>query len=77
MCTCKFDIKFKGNKVQEKVNSDNLQRIQFGLNFGDVLYRCRSCGQLWEENLSEATNKDWPPILVKITEVEASKKYGG
>jgi len=67
MCTCRIETKFKGNDVQKKVNRDNLKIVEFGPNFGDIIYRCPSCGQLWEENLSEATNKDWPPILVKIS----------
>jgi hypothetical protein len=75
MCSCKVDTQFKGNDVQEKIRRDNLQRIDFGLNFGDILYHCSTCEQLWEENLSEATNKDWPPVLIKISKETASAKY--
>lgn len=75
MCTCITDIQFKGNNVQGKIRSDSLQRIDFGSNFGEVLYKCPVCGQLWEENLSKATNKDWPPILVKISKKDALVKY--
>lgn len=65
MCSCATDDRFKGNGVQEKIIRDNLKKIDCGPKFGDILYRCPVCGQLWEESLSEATNKDWPPILVK------------
>lgn len=76
MCKCGIETQFKGNDVQDKIKRDALQRIEFGPNFGEILYRCKFCGQLWEENLSEATNKDWPPILVKMSKTEASKRYG-
>lgn len=74
-CDCATETEFQGNAVKEKVDRD-LIKIHSGPNFGDRLYRCRTCDQLWEENLSRATYHDWTPILVKISQEEAEKKYG-
>lgn len=77
MCECSKETYFRGNQVREKLTRDPLNRIKRGPKFGDVLYRCQDCGQLWEENLSEASNKDWPPILVKVSREEMIQKHGG
>lgn len=61
--------------MQEKVQRC-LVRVAYGPNFGDVLYRCPTCGQWWEENLSEATYHDWPPILQKVAVDAVLQKYG-
>lgn len=75
-CGCNSETRFRGNEVRDKVNRDGLKKIAYGPNFGDILYQCPSCGQWWEENLSEASNKDWPPILIKLTGSEVESKYG-
>jgi hypothetical protein len=75
ICNCVNTKTFEGNAVEEKVKRD-LTQIAYGPNFGDILYRCKRCGQFWEENLSKATYHDWPPILIKLTVEEVKEKYG-
>jgi len=74
-CNCLSERSFKGNDVEEKIRRD-LTQIAYGPKFGDILYRCKNCGQFWEQNLSLATHHDWPPILLKLTVEEVKKKYG-
>ena len=74
-CSCSNETIFKGNQVAEKIDKDNLSKVDYGSKFGDVLYRCPHCEQWWEENLSEASNKDWPPVLAKLSEVDIREKY--
>jgi hypothetical protein len=74
-CNCHKENLFKGNEVADKVKIDNLEQVEYGTNFGEILYRCPTCNQWWEKNLSEATHHDWPPILIKLSEMEARDKY--
>jgi len=63
-CNCAEQDFYKGIEVKQK--TIKLTRIQVGPDFGYFLYKCDSCNQIWEENLSQATRYDWPPILMKI-----------
>lgn len=74
-CRCAERAEYLGGEVDAKVERD-LIRLDFGPEFGDVLYRCRHCGQLWEENLSRATYHDWPPLLTKVDAEFVAEKYG-
>jgi len=74
-CNCHNEDRFKGNEVTEKIKADDLAKLDYGSNFGEILYRCPTCNQWWEINLTEATYHDWPPILIKLSEEEVGKKY--
>jgi len=74
-CNCAEEREYSGNDIDSKVERD-LIRVDFGPEFGDVLFRCKHCGQLWEKNLSRATYHDWPPLLMKVDLEFVAKKYG-
>ena len=61
--------------MAEKIKRDRLSQIKVGSNFGQFLYKCPSCFQCWEENLSLASNKDWPPILIKLDSKQIKENY--
>lgn len=74
-CRCVAESTFRGNDVDRKV-SQNLAKVAIATNGWEVLYKCLTCGQLWEKIYPQSEYQGGGiPELQKVSPDQVKEKY--